>query len=55
MREALKKQDGCIPGQRWCSGWQTMFDGPKRGIECRPWDLDCALLDYFGEEEEDIA
>ena len=29
-----------------------MFDGPKRGIECRPWDLDCALKDYFGEEED---
>lgn len=52
MINALRKEGGCLPGKRWCVGWQTMFDGPKRGIECRPWDLDCALRDYFGDDED---
>ena len=48
---ALRKQpveDGvaCIPGNRWCLGFQEIFGGVVAD-ECKPWNFHCAMYDYF--------
>ena len=47
--EALRKENDCLPGKRWCDGFQKIFGGPKDLLKCHPWDFDCALKDYFGD------
>ena len=47
FRRALRKEpDGCIPGQRWCLGFQEIFGGPI-DEECYPWNFNCTMYDYF--------
>ena len=62
FRDALRKEtpdndsgQTCLPGERWCTGFQAMFGGPKseKSENCLPWDFDCALKDYFKKNVED--
>ena len=49
FRNALKKDDNCLPGVNYCIGFQTMFGGPKDADSpCMPWDFYCALDDFYG-------
>ena len=49
FRNALKKDDNCLPGVGYCIGFQTMFGGPKDSEDtCLPWDFYCALEDFYG-------
>lgn len=54
FRQALKKYNGCLPGHRYCIGFQEMFGGPRDDKSpCLPWDFHCALEDYFGGKRQD--
>ena len=46
MQRALTKSNGCVPGKRWCDGFQTIMGGALK-TECKPWDLLCALKDRY--------
>ena len=48
FKRGLQKQDGCVPGDWKCPGFQEMFGGPVGVTECDPWDLPCTLLDQYG-------
>jgi len=43
FKRGLKKENGCLPGDWKCVGFQEMFGGPKGVTECKPWDLICTL------------
>ena len=49
FRSLLVKENGCLPGEQECYGFQSVFGGPRNGITCLPWDFYCALQDFFGQ------